>query len=100
MLNITKENVGNEELVVYLEGRLDTVTAPQLDGEISGSLDGITRLVMDCAKLEYISSAGLRVFLSTQKIMNTKGKMVVRNLSDEVKEIFDITGFLDILTVE
>jgi len=100
MLNITKEKAGDGELLVFLEGRLDTVTAPQLENELKDALDDVKKLVIDAAKLEYISSAGLRVFLSTQKIMNQKGKMIVKNLSEEVKEIFEITGFLDILTVE
>ncbi len=100
MLNIMKEKTGEGEMVVSLEGRLDTVTAPQLEDELKGELNGISQLVIDAEKLEYISSAGLRVFLSTQKIMNKQGKMIVKNLSEEVREIFDITGFLDILTVE
>ena len=99
MLNINKEGTGNN-LVVSLEGRLDTTTAPQLEGELKPALDGKTELVMDMAKLEYISSAGLRVLLSAQKIMNKQGSMVIKNASDEVKEIFEVTGFSDILTIE
>ncbi len=99
MLNINKEVNGNN-LTVSLEGRLDTTTAPELDGELKAALEGRTELIMDMEKLEYISSAGLRVLLSAQKIMNKQGSMVVRNASDEVKEIFEVTGFLDILTVE
>ena len=100
MLNIKKESTGAGELIVSLEGRLDTVTAPQLESELKESLEGVSELVIDAEKMEYISSAGLRVILGAQKIMNRQGKMVVRNLSEEVKEIFEITGFYDILTVE
>ena len=99
MLNINKEVTGNN-LTVSLEGRLDTTTAPQLEGELKSALDGKTELVIDMAKLEYISSAGLRVLLSAQKVMNKQGNMVVKNASDEVKEIFEVTGFSDILTIE
>ncbi len=99
MLNINKDRKG-ESLVYFLEGRLDTTTAPQLEGDIKESIEGVNSLVMDLAKLEYISSAGLRVLLSAQKTMNKQGSMVVRNVRDEVNEIFDVTGFSDILTIE
>lgn len=99
MLNITKNANGNA-LSVILEGRLDTTTAPQLEAQLQDSLSGVTDLKFDLAKLEYISSAGLRVLLSSQKIMNKQGSMVISNASDEVKEIFDVTGFSDILTIE
>ncbi len=99
MLNINKEK-NAENLVVTLEGRLDTTTAPQLENELKDSMDGITELKFDVAKLEYISSAGLRVLLSAQKIMNKQGNMVVANVSEEVMEIFEVTGFSDILTIE
>ncbi|MCR4590238.1 MAG: STAS domain-containing protein [Lachnospiraceae bacterium] len=99
MLNINKDKKG-EALVYFLEGRLDTTTAPQLEGDIKESIEGVKSLVMDLAKLEYISSAGLRVLLSAQKTMNKQGSMVVRNVRDEVNEIFDVTGFSDILTIE
>lgn len=99
MLNIEKQANGNE-LSVILEGRLDTTTAPQLESEIKESLDGVESLIMDMTKLEYISSAGLRVLLSAQKVMNKQGSMVVRNATEEVKEIFEVTGFSDILTIE
>lgn len=99
MLNITK-NTNGQELTIALEGRLDTNTAPQLEAEIKDQLDGVVSLIMDIEKLEYISSAGLRVLLSAQKIMNKQGRMVVRNTSEEVNEIFDVTGFSDILTIE
>jgi len=90
----------NESLTIALEGRLDTLTAPQLDAEIQGKLDGVKSLVFDFAKLEYISSAGLRILLMAQKIMNKQGSMVVKNASSEIKEIFEVTGFCDILTIE
>ena len=99
MLNIAKTQNGNE-LTVALEGRLDTTTAPQLETEVKENLSGVESLVFDFAKLEYVSSAGLRVLLSAQKIMNKQGSMVVKNSSDEVKEIFEVTGFSDILTIE
>ena len=99
MLNISKD-VNGKSLVYYLEGRLDTTTAPQLEGDIKESITDINSLVMDLSKLEYISSAGLRVLLSAQKTMNKQGSMVVRNVRDEVNEIFDVTGFADILTIE
>ncbi len=98
-MNINKSRNG-EELIIALEGRLDTTTAPELDDAVKASLDGITKLSFDFAQLEYISSAGLRVLLSAQKIMNKQGSMVVKNVSEEVKEIFEVTGFSDILTIE
>ncbi len=99
MLNIDK-NVDGSKLVIKLEGRLDTTTAPQLEEELNGSLSGVKDLEFDLEKLEYISSAGLRVLLSAQKTMNNQGSMVVKNSIEEIKEIFDVTGFSDILTIE
>ena len=99
MLNISKEKNGTE-LTFALEGRLDTITAPQFESEIREEVEDVTALIIDCEKLEYISSAGLRVLLSAQKIMNNKGTMVVRKVSEEVMEIFEVTGFSDILTIE
>ncbi len=99
MLNIKKAADGSK-LVISLEGRLDTTTAPQLEQELKSSLDGVADLTIDIAELQYISSAGLRVLLSAQKTMNKQGSMVVKNASDEVSEIFDVTGFSDILTIE
>ena len=99
MLNITKKAEGSK-LTVFLEGRIDTTTAPSLDDELNASLDGVEELVMDLDKLDYISSAGLRVLLSAQKTMNKQGKMIVKNASEEVMEIFEVTGFSDILTIE
>ncbi|MCQ2385284.1 MAG: STAS domain-containing protein [Clostridia bacterium] len=90
----------NDILNVAIEGRLDTVTAPSLEKEVNGGLDGVTALTLDFEKLEYISSAGLRVLLSLQKQMNKKGKMTILHVNETVKEVFDITGFSDILTIE
>lgn len=98
-MNISK-NLDSSKLTVELEGRLDTISAPELEAELKDSIDGITELVFDLKALEYISSAGLRVLLSAQKIMNKQGKMVIRNANDDIKEIFDVTGFIDILTLE
>ena len=81
-------------------GRLDTTTAPDLEKEIGDSLEGVEELVMDMDGLEYISSAGLRVILKAQKQMNTQGSMKLVNVNDSVLEVFDITGFIDILTIE
>ena len=99
MLNVAKDLNGST-LTVSLEGRLDTTTAPQFEEELKSSIDGITDLNLDLKDLAYISSAGLRVLLSAQKIMNKQGNMVVKNVSDEVNEIFEVTGFADILTIE
>ncbi len=99
MLNIVKDK--NEgKLNVALEGRLDTTTAPQLEEELKGALEGVTELVMDFEKLDYISSAGLRVLLATQKVMNRQGSMTIRHVSDVIHEIFEVTGFVDILSIE
>ncbi len=99
MLNINK-NLDGEKLMVALEGRLDTVTAPEFETELKDSLDAVTELIMDMKDLEYISSAGLRVLLTAQKSMNQKGTMKLINVNDTVMEIFDVTGFVDILTIE
>lgn len=87
-------------LNVAIDGRLDTNTAPQLEAELKEALDQVDTLVMDFAKLAYISSAGLRVLLATQKIMNKQGSMTIKNVSEEVMEVFDLTGFVDILNIE
>ena len=99
MLNITKNANGNA-LKIILEGRLDTTTAPQLEAQLQDALGSVTDLKFDLEKLEYISSAGLRVLLASQKIMNKQGTMVISNASAEVKEIFDVPGFSDMLTIE
>ncbi|MCR4785421.1 MAG: STAS domain-containing protein [Lachnospiraceae bacterium] len=99
MLNIGNEKNG-EKLTVTLEGRLDTTTAPELEESVKANIEGVKELVFEINDLEYISSAGLRVLLATQKIMNKQGNMVVRNATEEVKEIFEVTGFYDILNIE
>ena len=86
-------------LTIALEGRLDTTTAPLLDGELKDSLADITELILDFEKLEYISSAGLRVLLIAQKAMNKQGSMVIKNVNDVIMEVFEVTGFSDILTI-
>ena len=98
-MNIVKTNEGTK-LTLALEGRLDTTTAPQLEAEVKGSLDGVTELVMDFSQLEYLSSAGLRVILAAQKIMNKQGRMVIRHVNETILEVFEVTGFSDILTIE
>ena len=99
MLNITKD-INEGKLTVALEGRLDTMTAPDLEKDLKDSLDGVKELVMDFEKLDYISSAGLRVLLSAQKIMSKQGQMKVVNVNETIMEIFEVTGFSDILTLE
>lgn len=99
MLNIEKK-INGTELTVTLNGRLDTTTAPQLESTVKESLDGVTALNFDMEALEYVSSAGLRVLLSAQKIMNKQGEMKVTHVSETIMEIFEVTGFSDILTIE
>ena len=99
MLNVLK-NKDNDFLSVSLEGRLDTTTAPQLEKELNESIEGVTSLTLDRNKLDYISSAGLRVLLSAQKRMNAQGSMRVINVGETIMEIFEVTGFSDILTIE
>ena len=96
-MHIEKQRNQNK-LTLTLEGRLDTSTAPMLEAELS-TMDGVTELVLDFAKLEYISSAGLRVLLATQKVMNKQGSMVIKNVNEVIMDIFQITGFIDILTL-
>ena len=93
-------NKNESELVIRVEGRLDTTTAPKLEGELKQSIADITSLIFDFEKLEYISSAGLRVLLLAQKVMNKQGNMVVTNVKDSVMEVFEVTGFQDLLTIE
>lgn len=90
----------NGVLLVEAEGRIDTTTAPQAETEIKDGIEDVTSLVIDFSKVEYISSAGLRVLLTLQKIMNKQGSMVIKNANEEIMEIFEITGFSDILTIE
>lgn len=98
-MNIIK-NAENDTLTITIEGRLDTNTAPQLESELKASVEGVKKLVLDFTKLEYVSSAGLRVILATQKLMNKQGSMVIKNVKPTVMEVFEITGFVDILTIE
>lgn len=98
-MNIVKTSEGSK-LTLALEGRLDTTTAPQLETEVKGSLTGVTELVLEFSQLEYLSSAGLRVILAAQKIMNKQGQMVIRHVNETILEVFEVTGFTDILTIE
>ena len=98
-MTITK-NLEGTNLTIALEGRLDTTTSPQLEGELHPDIDSATDLTFDLEKLAYISSAGLRVLLSAQKIMNKQGKMTIKNVCPEIMDIFDVTGFVDILNIE
>lgn len=94
------KNPEGKKLTVAVSGRLDTTTAPQLEAEFNSSLDNYDELVFDMKELEYVSSAGLRVILSAQKKMGTKGGMIIQNVNDEIMEVFDITGFSDILNIQ
>ena len=94
------KNLNGNNLTLKIGGRLDTITAPELDADLDNSLSGVQELVLDLEALEYISSAGLRVILKTQKTMNAQGSMKLINVNDTVMEVFDITGFVDILTIE
>ena len=99
MLNISK-TIEDKSVRIGLEGRLDTTTAPELEKELGGALAGVGELTLDFEKLEYISSAGLRVLLAAQKVMNRQGSMKVTNVNETIMEIFEVTGFSDILTIE
>jgi len=98
-MTITKKAEGSS-LTVAVEGRLDTVTSPDLEAALSESLEGVTDLTLDFSALDYISSAGLRVLLATQKKMNAQGSMKVCGVNETVGEVFEVTGFADILTIE
>lgn len=98
-MNVEK-NLEGKKLVIRVDGRLDTTTAPILDEEIKESIADVEELMLDFSDLEYISSAGLRVLLSAQKIMNTQGSMKVTGVNEIIMEIFEVTGFSDILTIE
>jgi anti-sigma B factor antagonist len=95
---VINKQLNGTELIISVVGRLDTITSPQLEEELQSSLPGATSLHFDFAELEYISSAGLRVMLVAQKQMNKQGSMTVGNAGDDIMEIFDMTGFTDILT--
>ena len=90
----------DKTLYLTLAGHLDTLSAPQLEAELKSSLDGADSLVLDLEGLDYISSAGLRVLLSAHKRMSGKGGMKVTNVNEIVQEVFEVTGFADILTIE
>ena len=98
-MNIIKE-IKNKTSNIELEGRLDTTTAPQLEAELKQSISDNERLIFDFTKLEYLSSAGLRVLLAAQKMMDKQGEMVICNVNDVIAEVFEVTGFSDILTIE
>lgn len=98
-MNIVK-TIDNTSLSLSIEGRIDTLSAPALEAELKNSLEGITHLTLDFEKVEYISSAGLRVLLLAQKAMNRQGTMVVKNVNDVVWDVFEVTGFSEILTIE
>ena len=95
-----QKNANGSKLDVALKGRLDTTTAPELEGSLKGDIGTLTELVFDFKDLEYISSAGLRVLLSCQKTMNKQGSMKITNVNETIKDIFEVTGFSDILTIE
>ena len=98
-MTITKKQNGNA-LEIALEGRLDTMTAPELEAELKNDMGGAESLTLDFSKLDYISSAGLRVLLSAHKAMSAKGGMKVTHVNEIVQEVFEVTGFSDILTIE
>ena len=98
-MSAINKTIENGKALFELQGRLDTVSAPQLEQEIRSSLDGVNELTFDLKDLAYISSAGLRVLLTAQKIMNKQGTMTIRNANETVMDVFEITGFSDILTI-
>ena len=98
-MNIQQIRNGNE-LVLALEGRLDTVTAPELEAALKDALEGVEELILDFENLDYTSSAGLRVLLVAQKTMSQQGSMKIRNVNEIIREVFDVTGFSDFLTIE
>ena len=100
VMNITSVTNG-KQVTIALEGRLDTTSAPELEKELGANLDGVEELILEFEKLRYLSSAGLRVLLAAQKKMNAqKGSMVIKHVNEMIMEVFEVTGFLDILTVE
>lgn len=98
-MEIRKEKK-DSALSMAIEGRIDTTTAPQMEAELRSDIDGVTELYLDFTGVEYISSAGLRVLLSAQKLMSRQGKMVLSHVNESVMEVFEVTGFSDILTIE
>lgn len=95
-----EKKINQDEVSLVVSGRLDTQTAPELETELDAVLPGLKELTFDMTNLEYVSSAGLRVILKAQKVMNTQGTMKLTGVNDSIMEVFDITGFLDILTIE
>lgn len=95
-----EKKINGESAIIAVAGRLDTQTAPELEKELDAIISGLKELVFDMSALEYVSSAGLRVILKAQKIMNSQGAMKLTGVNDSIMEVFDITGFLDILTIE
>ena len=95
-----EKKLSNDSATFIISGRLDTQTAPELENELDSILSGLKELIFDMTNLEYVSSAGLRVILKAQKAMNTQGSMKLTGVNDSIMEVFDITGFLDILTIE
>ncbi len=98
-MNITKTKSENS-LIVALDGRLDTMTAPELEKALADEINGVAELTFDLSALAYLSSAGLRVLLSAQKKMNKQGSMKIINVNETIMEIFEVTGFSDILSIE
>lgn len=98
-MNVVKKQEGSE-LLMEIEGGIDTTTAPELNEILNSSLNDVENLILDFKKVDYISSAGLRVLLVTYKEMSKKGSMVIRNVNDNVMDIFSMTGFINILTIE
>ena len=95
-----EKKINNDVVTLIVSGRLDTQTAPELEAELDSTLAGLKELTFDMTNLEYVSSAGLRVILKAQKAMNAQGSMKLTGVNDSIMEVFDITGFLDILTIE
>ena len=95
-----KKTKNDTTLTLAIQGRIDTTTAPQLEAELRSDIDGVTELYLDFTGVEYISSAGRRVLLSAQKLMSRQGKMVLSHVNESVMEVFEVTGFSDILTIE
>ena len=98
-MTIEKIVEGNQ-MTVVLTGRLDTTTAPKLESELKQNISGVETLILDFAALEYLSSAGLRVLLAAQKVMNKQGEMIIKHVNETIMEIFEVTGFADILVIE
>lgn len=98
-MTITKKQNGST-LEIAVEGRLDTMTSPELESELKTCLEGVDSLIMNCEKLDYISSAGLRVLLTAHKSMMSKGGMRLTHVNEIVREVFEVTGFADVLTIE